>query len=229
MKSKNLRTFFVNEKEMVFNVSLFQELFKKYAWKKCISYGAYEEELANYLFVDKSTVHNWRMNVNGPGDIEKIQQLAAFWNVNYECLLVEVKRMDTNVKMDIQIKLSDREKEALKSVYKAFLAYLEEFNSTTGFLVYPDGSEYSFGKAYILYENLCKALKLEYIDLKRTLYDELEKFINEDVTYTLEKYGYDGYGEDDEYDGETPEARTTGLCLHLMEGFKNIVDKYLVG
>ena len=94
MKSKNLRTFTVDEKEMMFNVSMFQTLFKKRAMHNRMTFGAYEEELANHLFVDKSAVHNWRMNVNGPGDIDKIQQIAEFLNINYMMLLTEAQNMN---------------------------------------------------------------------------------------------------------------------------------------
>lgn len=231
MKSKNLRSFIVNDKEMIFNVGMFQELFKKRASSNNMTYVAFEEELANHLFVDRSAVHNWRFNVNGPGDVDKIRQIASFLHVKYELLLTEVKDMNSTQRDNNNVtRLSDREKEALKNVYGALLNYLNTFDATTGFLYNPDGSCYPFNNAYVLHDNLCSVLRCEYIDLKRTVYDELERFFNGIVTATLERYTEEGYIDDEDYefDGETPESRTTGLVCTLWEEFYGIVDKYLV-
>lgn len=227
MRSKNLRTFTVNEKEMIFNVSVFQTLFKKRAVHNNMTLGAYEEELANHLFVDKSAVHNWRMNVNGPSDIDKIQQIADFLNVNYKILLTEAHDM---MEKNNVARLSESEKVALKNVYRTFMNYVNTFEATTGFLYNADGSEYQFGNAYALHDNLCSVLQYEYIDLKRTVYDELEGLFKGAVTATLERYTNEGYIDDpeDEFDGETPEMRAESLACHLREVFYDIIDKYLV-
>ena len=227
MKSKNLRTFVVNEKEMIFNVSMFQMLFKKRTLRNNMTFGACEEALANHLFVDKSAVHNWRMNVNGPGDFDRIRQIAEFLNVDYMILLTEAQNMNM-VEKNSTMKLSDSEKGALKNVYRTFMNYMNTFDRTTGFLYNQDGSEYPFSNAYVMHDNLCRVLQYEYIDLKRTVYDELEQFFNGRVTYTLVRYTEDGYEDDDEFDGETPEMRTAGLVEYLWKEFYAIIDKYLV-
>lgn len=221
MKSKKLRTFFVNEKEMIFNVRLFQELFNKYAKKNSIGVGAYEDELADVLFVDKSAVHNWRMNVNGPGNIEIIQKIAEFWNINYEILLTEANNMNETQIINAK-KFTETEKEAMKNVYRAFINYMEEFNDTAGFLLYIDGGKYEIANAYARYENLKYALKLEYIDLKRTVYDKLETFFEGELTRTLEH----DYEVDDSI--EQLEAETLEEYENMMSMFKNIVDEYLM-
>ena len=222
MKSKKLRTFILNEKEMVFNVRLFQELFNKNAKNNNIGIGVYEEEMSNILFVDKSAIHNWRMNINGPGSIEIIQKIAKFWNINYEVLLVEVNDMRVEASNNTK-RLSESEKVALKKVYHSFLNYMIAFKNTDGFLFNVDGSEYDIKNAYLMYENLKYALQLEYVDLKRTMYDELEEFFEGEFTVTL-GHGYIP-GEDSL---EQLEAEALEKYEELMNKFKEIVDAYLV-
>ena len=222
MKSKKLRTFILNEKEMVFNVRLFQELFNKNAKNNNIGIGVYEEEMSNVLFVDKSAIHNWRMNINGPGSIEIIQKIAKFWNINYEVLLVEVNDMRVEAGNNTK-RLSESEKAALKKVYHSFLNYMKTFENTYGFLFNADGSEYDIKNAYFMYENLKYALQLEYVDLKRTVYDELEAFFGGKLTYTLQ---HEYLPKEDTLD--QLEAETIGAYEDIMNDFKEIVDVYLV-
>lgn len=222
MKGKNLRTFTVNEKEMIFNVRYFQEMFIKFASKKQIGIGNYEYEVADALFVDKSTIHNWRMNVNGPGDIEKIQLLATFWHIKYESLLMEVETMKTVETINGKY-LTEIEKNALRNVYREFLAYLEEFKASDGFRYDDDGNQYNIFKRYALYDNLKLAVKNEYIDLKRTMYKELEEFVAGEVSMTLEEYEM-SYSEPVEQIAADVEA----MYERMMDSFKKIVDEYLV-
>lgn len=222
MRSKKLRIFWVNETEMIFNIRLFQELFIKYANKNNIGLGAYEEALASVLFVDKSAVHNWRMNVNGPGNIEIIQNIARFWHINYETLFMEANDMNTEQDMNIK-RLTEAEKVALKNVYREFLNYMEQFKNTTGFLWYADGSDYQITNAYARYENLRLTLKMEYIDLKRTVYDKIEELFNGELSYTLEESFLP-----EEETVEQYEADVMGLYEHLLNTFYEIVDEYLV-
>lgn len=222
MRSKKLRTFWVNETEMIFNIRLFQELFIKYANKNNIGLGAYEEELASILFVDKSAVHNWRMNVNGPGNIEIIQNMARFWHINYETLLMEAN--DMNIEQDMNTKrLTETEKAALKNVYREFLNYMEQFKNTTGFLLYEDGSDYQITNAYARYENLKLTLKMEYIDLKRTVYNQIQELFNSELSNTLEESFLPEEESIEQY-----EADVMGLYEHLLNVFYEIVDEYLV-
>lgn len=222
MKGKQLRTFMADGKEMSFNVRYFQEMFMKLARKENKGIVNYEYEIADALFVDRTTIHNWRMNVNGPGDIEKIQSLASFWNIEYRCLLMEAKSMKTVETEKKQI-LTESEKHALRNVYRAFLNYMEAFDETTGFIWNQDGSDYDIRNAYVLYDKLKYGLKYEYIDLKRTVYDELEQFVNGTLSASLEG-------------SFNPEEETTEQVIGAaneqyecwMNEFKTIVDSYLV-
>ena len=221
MRGKQLRSFIVDEKEMVFNQVYFSELFIKYASKKCIGIGSYETEVAKALFVDKSAVHNWRMGVNGPGDIEKIQLLAKLWNIEYEVLLMEVKTVNKTISEN---RFTDREKDALKKVYIAFLNYLNVFETSVGFIWEDEYTAFEIRDAYELYEETKNALEMEYIDLKPSVYDELKSLYNKELTYTLEAF-------DAELEGECSEiqmVKTTALYDELLEKFKSIINPYLV-
>lgn len=221
MKGKQLRSFMVNEKEMIFNVHYFQELFVKFASKKNMGIGSYEYEVAEALYVDKSTIHNWRMNVNGPGDIEKIQTLATFWNINYENLLMEVEDMTTTERTKTQ-QLMESEKIALRNVYKEFLDFMETFNESYGFKYVDTEAACELTTAYVLYERLKFVLKSEYIDLKRTVYDKLDEFFNGELSMTLEG----DFSEEESMEQLT--ADVEAMYERMMDSFKEIVDEYLV-
>ncbi|MBE5864619.1 MAG: hypothetical protein E7292_00205 [Lachnospiraceae bacterium] len=221
MKGKQLRIYVIEDKEMVFNVSLFRDLFRNYAQKKGMRLGEYEYEVAEYLYVDSSTIHSWRMRVSGPGDIEKIKLLAKLWNIKYELLLKEAKRMSTAMQHK---ELSDREKTALKNVYVSFLNYMGIFKKTAGFIWNEDGTLFNISMAYTLYAQVINALEIEFIDLKGNAYDELKTFYDTELTYTLETY----YCEEDGDCPELQQAETEGLYQLLLNQFKQIIVPFLV-
>mgnify|MGYP006873118950 CR=1 FL=1 len=109
LKSVQLRVFVVDDREMQFNLDRFQRLFLNNARIKGIPIGNYENELAKVLYVERSTIHNWRMNMNGPSDLEKIRMLEEYWNLGVNGLLMEVKGMQIEKKT-----MKDRELDALK-------------------------------------------------------------------------------------------------------------------
>ena len=221
MKSKKLRTFIINEKEVIFNQELFRELFLQHASKHGMGIGNYEFEVADALFIDQSSIHNWRMGVNGPGDIEKIRLLANLWNLEYEVLLMEVKTMTTIAK---EKSLNDRERNALRNVYVSYLNFLNVFQKTGGFIWNTDNTDFKIAVAYKLYEEAKNILDTEYVDLKASVYDKLKELYNEELTYTLEAY----YCEEE---GDTPElqiAQTTLLYNDLLGKFREVVDPYLI-
>ena len=63
---------------------------------------------------------------------------------------------------------------------------------------------------------------MEYIDLKRTVYDKLETFFEGELTRTLEH----DYVADDSI--EQLEAETLEEYENMMSMFKNIVNEYLM-
>ena len=126
--------------------------------------------------------------------------------------------------VEISKKMTDQEKRALKNVYLVFKSYMNNFYNTSGFVWNEDGSDYDKNGCYNMYNNVKAALESEYIDLKRTVYDELKRFIEVDLPYTLE-------GEWFPEDGETREQVAGQACemyYEYTEQFENIVNPYIV-
>lgn len=223
MKKKQLRTFVIDDSKMTFNSDFFCYYFTKQASRKKVGICMYEEELATALYVDKAAIHNWRMGVNGPGDLEKIQLLANFWNIKFEMLLTEVKDMSIN---GSKTKLSDREKSALKNVYCSFLSYLDTFENTAGFVFIGGECRISEGMelGYTAYKQAKDILEREYIDLKNTLYDELDDFYKGDLFYTLQGC----YSPEEGENPEQQQAIVTEMVVELKNKFKSIVDPYII-
>jgi cell division inhibitor SepF len=89
MKSSSLRRFKIDGLNYTFNIQAFNDLFLDRAKESFYTISRYEELIAGVLSVDRSTIHNWRMELNGPSDIEKIRALADYWNVDLYALLTE--------------------------------------------------------------------------------------------------------------------------------------------
>lgn len=129
MKNKTLRTFVIDGKEMQFNLTFFNNIFKTKAKQEKKGIGELEEELAAEIFVEKATVHAWRNRVNGPSDLEKIQQIAEYFKLNVKDFLIEVNEMITlerenNSNDIITIPFGFRERESFKRVYKEMLNFM---------------------------------------------------------------------------------------------------------
>lgn len=234
MISKNLKTYIVEDKEMEFNQELFKELFLSHAKSEKKRIVPYEEYVAGKLFVERSSVHNWRMNLNGPGDLEKIKTLADLWKIDFTVLLKEKKNgsdimeetdMTTVTTQDIVTnKLDKRGKKALRKFNKRLLAFLNEFERTAGFYFNGDDtSPYDITIAYALYRRLKECLEEEYIDLATTLYDVLVKY------WDGLSYAFQGdYDSEDEEDSlETFKAGVQNVRIELYSEFKNLVKPYL--
>lgn len=181
MISRNLRKFYVDEHQMSFDIETFRRLFMKF--KSNHKVGEYESILADVLCVDRATIHNWRMNSNGPSDLDKIKSLAAYWNIDYKTLL---KFSGCEI---MNLKLTDREKEALRRVYGSILDFLDLFERTDGFIWTANIYKYEgYGNkdgadiACDAYNSLFSALEHEYIDLgNHPLYDVLYNYIDEEL------------------------------------------------
>lgn len=131
MKNKTMRTFVVDGKEMQFNLTFFNNIFKTKAKQEKKGIGEFEEELADAIFVEKSTVHAWRNRVNGPSDLDKVQQIAEFFKLEVKDFLLEVEEMmidNTVVEEKEEVKLSfefgARERDAFKRVYVEMLHFM---------------------------------------------------------------------------------------------------------
>ena len=130
MISKRTKTFIVEGKEVQFDTSKFKELFCRYAMKKDALKGEYEFELAELLCVENSAIHNWRMGLNGPGDLEKIHKLEKYWHLAENSLLTEV--IMENV-ASVKKPLSDAQRDFIRRAYNAYRSIAYEFDVSLGF------------------------------------------------------------------------------------------------
>ncbi len=219
--SKQLRVFIVGEKECVFDMHKFHTLFRRFAAESKNQIGEYEAIVAEKLFVDSSAIHNWRMGNNGPGDLEKIHMLEAFWKLKENELLTEVDMPVTNEK---RVMLTDREKTALKNFYMPYMDIWRIRRNTEGF------QGYTWDEAWDLYATALLALENEYIDLKEKLYDKLHKLMERvEMDFKLEYRWYIEnqipYFDDDDEDPISPEDEYD----HFVGELTRIIDPYLTG
>ena len=124
MVSKKLRTFIVDGKEVIFDIAKFKGLFVERADRAKKNLGEYEYDLANELFVDGSAIHNWRMGLNGPGDLDKIHTIEKYWHLSENSLLTEAKQMEN------KRPLSDGERRILADIFEKLDSILFEFQMT---------------------------------------------------------------------------------------------------
>lgn len=224
MVSKQTRIWTVDGHEVQFDVVRFNQLFKSKAHDAGIGLIKYEEVVANALSVDCSTIHNWRCCLNGPSDPEKVAALEKFWNAKDGTLLKEVIMSKTEISG-----LTDRERAALKNVYISFKTFIDFFYNTEGF----DLNKCDENQVYTLFNNLYETVELEYIDLKKKLYDALFILVDTDLRESLEavdmqvKFGT--WSSEIDPDEEEFEKYLVNQEYHrYLESFKKIVDPYLI-
>ena len=131
MSSKKMKTFVINETEFQFNVTKFKELFNRYAIKQDSLKGEYEYELAELLYVERATIHAWRMGSNAPSDLEKIHMLEKYWHLQENSLVTEVNEMD-DTKVSVR-PLTDEQRAFIKKAYQAYNDFIKEFIFSDGF------------------------------------------------------------------------------------------------
>ena len=223
MVSKQTRVWKIEGQEVQFDIFKFKNLFREKAHECGMGVVRYEDTLADALSVDSSTIHNWRCNLNGPSDPDKIYSLEKFWNVEKNTLFREVVMSKTPV-----LGLTDRELGALKNVYISFKNFFDFYRSTKGF----DKELCEWDQVEAMWEVMKDSIESEYIDLKKKLYDALYGFINKNIYEIvadayIEFHATDDFGpEFDDYD--CPEWSPEELCDSCMADFRKIVDPYLL-
>lgn len=178
-----------------FNFSSFKQYFSYKSNEDHIKVGDLEDLLAKNVKITKDAVHNWRMALNGPSDIQLVTQIAKFFNMSdVTLLLTKEKEVKTNMLTDLQL-------QSFKKVYDSILDFLDEFNESDGFndLWFEIEGESNDKKGLIWdvinkkHERVMKTLNKEYFYLKNTtLYEELENYIYNDMydIYETEKLDY---------------------------------------
>ncbi len=84
--------------------------------------------LAEYLVVSVDTVKNWRNDKNAPCDINTINKIATYFQIDSEIL--KKRKIEGNTDMKSYNKAQI---EALKKIYDACIDYLNDFLDTDGF------------------------------------------------------------------------------------------------
>lgn len=139
--NRNVKTYTKNGKSYAFNFTFFNNTFKNVATEKSLTYGEFEQEFAEAIYVEKSTIHAWRNRRNAPGDLEKIEMAASFLEIDSSLLLVETLDSIGDNKMNktnVPRKLEDRERDALRRIYLQILKYLDEVEEYYSSLVKKD-------------------------------------------------------------------------------------------
>jgi hypothetical protein len=91
-----------------------------------------EEALSKILGASKDTVHGWRIEKNGPIDLDKIKELATALGLkNYMDLLYTNEHKEDITPMEITV--TERQLDSLKKIYDAFLLFFDEYERTEGF------------------------------------------------------------------------------------------------
>jgi transcriptional regulator with XRE-family HTH domain len=192
MISKETKIFLIDGAERQFDFSAFKISYDDYCKRNHINKCELEEEIAKELNVSSSAVHNWRSRSNGPSELTMIKDLSKILQTDYNLLLKEVKK--ENLKMtytSIQI-------ESIKKVYDAIIVFLENFLHTDGFndlwfkyakdeieksLIEDELNNYALQQI----NSVNCVLNQEYFYLHDlSIYEELEKYINDDLVNTFD-------------------------------------------
>lgn len=230
-----MKKFEIDGKIFTFSFSKFSELFIIYGRKYVYSRVKYDEkqgladkleqEFADKLGVQKSTIHSWKFGPDGPNDLETIINLANCLQLdNYIYLLKE----ETT-----KIKLTDLQLQSVKRIYDALVGFLHEFEVTGGFDMWDEEVEgdliYCEGDidAYIhkLDDKIHLVFRQEYFFLyDLPIYNELLNYMHEDLVETYDgKLGY-GY----RYDAISKGNPTTkDDYIKAMNKLNSIIEKYI--
>lgn len=215
MEKKKYQTVEVNGREMAFNLPIFQELFRYMANQAGKKIQVYEKILADQLFVNEATIHNWRQSRNCPGSLQLIQAIAEYWEIPVERLLTEVEKDSTVLKaeentrteaaemeaseeeiitvmreedaqMETTRKFTDREKDAVLRINDKFITYMEAFKKTGGFIASMNLPADEFGPVDEAYTKMQEDLLA---DLKHAVYREyidLRDTVYNDLKYLVD-------------------------------------------
>jgi hypothetical protein len=183
MISKELTTFQVDGKDYKFDCKTFDNVFHRRAKEKGMKIAEFEQTLADQIHVSQAAVHNWRMGLNGPSDLDKVKGIAEVLNLDTMNLLIE-KRGEMMNREQI---LTDRQLEALRRVFVSIEEFFMTYDETEGFSAYYDYDgkkpvKPCIDAAETAYRKVEKTLRLEYFDLGNTeVYHQLIDFWDEDL------------------------------------------------
>lgn len=123
MKNVDTKIFEYKGMQMQFNSLLFERVFKDYCAKHKVGYGEMAERIAQELYVSSEAVRNWRKGINGPGDLERINDLERILELKEGRLLMPVRYRKVE-------RLSERQIDAVKKVYDSIMEFLDNYGRT---------------------------------------------------------------------------------------------------
>ncbi len=195
MISKNLKVFEIEGEKYQFDIDEFKRLFAERSARQRKKIGDYEQEMGDFLFVGKDTVHNWRNKLNGPGDFDKIRGIANFLRCDVMNLMKKVVE-DDEMNVNTVVKLNDRQRDAVKRVYLSMQNYIREYKDSLGFTYATentpekytiewaeDDTVYIFEEIFddFFYEMIVYPIENEVIDIPYKLWSELHDFAFEEL------------------------------------------------
>lgn len=222
------RKFLVDNQCYYFNFRTFNDLFHEKSTLNKVTKTRLEVELAENLNLSSNAIHNWRYQLNGPSDIEKIQEIAMFFGI-HDCKLLLIERKE-DLKMN---KLNDNQLISLKRIYDSILDYLEEFIKSNGFNDYwfdlegsPKSREGTIcDMAISKIEKVILIFKKEYVFLKNSkIYNELEEFIYNDLYNIFDRKISYGYRFEAPVDGN---PTTYDDYYQALNKLNSIIDNYI--
>ena len=121
--ASNFITFEIDGNNYIFSVDRFRTAFGEMKQKKRKRTGKYSStnlmyDIAEYVNVSEETVKKWYSGANGPGDIEKVKDLAKFFGLHYMDLL---HRKESAI-MEIEYNYKEEtERDIILAVYRKII------------------------------------------------------------------------------------------------------------
>lgn len=166
--NKKTKTYKYESEEYKFNKELFNKRICQYKLEHNISKSSdLEAEIAQKLGIADSTIRGWKAGISAPISLEDIEKIAQVFGVNDWTLFLK------KVKKENLMKATDRQKDALKRIYKSVLVFLNEFKESNGFNDYWHTLAYTTYKEY--YDSGdSKKSKFANTQIKQKLYEMAE-------------------------------------------------------
>ena len=163
------------------------------------------EDIAGEKGISSSAINHWYNGHNAPVEIEKLQDIAEYLEINWETFFIKeqvsegenimvntemIQKVEARVQMpsgNTEVNYSD-EREVIRDIYHTMVDFIEEFRETTGFYFDEYNMEYLENDGFELFDALynadkkCKTIlvkiKKAMLDIPYELCHNLELFVN---------------------------------------------------
>lgn len=221
-----IKKYKLENEEYMFNFLTFNDFFDKKRKKEKLKVKDLEIDLAKQIFKSSDAIHNWRLKINAPSDLETIKLISEYFNIkDYKIFLLKKENLEMKQLTHLQIL-------SIHRIYNHILDFLDEFNESNGFNDYWRSSKNSSDQESKLYdiallkvEKVILSYKKEYPLLKNLkIYLELGNYIYNDLYETFDgKLSYAYRFEAISSDGVTTEEDYS----RALNKINAIIDKYM--